>query len=149
MKHLEDMKSNKVRVENEISNIPPEQATDTATMDANSKNDSGDSDEKSDDDNNVLHNKNYQKSSIFDDDDDNNDSEQQNADDTKTSAEVIAGTNRNDYPNHGRRNIKRHDCRTNRIRRDREKEKVIEGLERNNTKKRGTRQIKFNVGITK
>jgi hypothetical protein len=39
MKHLEDMKSNKVRVENEISNIPPEQATQTATMDAISKND--------------------------------------------------------------------------------------------------------------
>jgi hypothetical protein len=62
IKHLEDMKSNKVRVENEISNIPPEQATETATMDANKKNDSGDSDEESDDDNDiVLHNKNYQK----------------------------------------------------------------------------------------
>ncbi len=77
MKHLEDMKSNKVKVENEISNIPPEQATETATVDANSKNDSGDGDIESDDDNEiVLHNKNYQKSSIFDDDDDDNDSEQ-------------------------------------------------------------------------
>jgi hypothetical protein len=62
MKHLEDMKSNKVRVENEISNIPPEQATETATMDANSKNDSGDSDEESDYDNKiVLHNKKLPK----------------------------------------------------------------------------------------
>jgi hypothetical protein len=62
MKHLEDMKSNKVRVENEISNIPPEQATQTATMDANSKNDSGDDDEKSDDhDVIVLPNKNTKK----------------------------------------------------------------------------------------
>ncbi len=59
------MKSNKVRVENEISNIPPEQATEIATMDANRKNDSGDGDEESDDDDKiVLHNKNYQKSSI-------------------------------------------------------------------------------------
>jgi hypothetical protein len=97
MKCLEDMKSNKVRVENEISNIPPEQATETATMDANSKHDSGDGDEESDDDDEiVLHNKNYQKSSIFDDDGDNNDSEQQNAANTKTSAEVIAGTKMND-----------------------------------------------------
>ncbi len=40
------MKSNKVRVQNEISNIPPEQATETATMDASSKNDSGDGDEE-------------------------------------------------------------------------------------------------------
>jgi hypothetical protein len=39
MKHLKDMKFIKVRVENEISNILPEQATETATMDANSKND--------------------------------------------------------------------------------------------------------------
>ncbi len=62
------------------------------------KNDSGDGDEESDDDDKiVLHNKNYQKSSIFDDDD-NNDSEQQNAANTKTSAEVIAGTNMNDTP---------------------------------------------------
>ncbi len=62
MKHLDDMKSNKVRVENEISNIPPKQATQTATMDANSKNDSGDGDEESDDDDVVvLPNKNYQK----------------------------------------------------------------------------------------
>ncbi len=77
MKHLEDMKSNIVRVENEISNITPEQATETATMDANSKNDSGVGDEESDDDDKiVLHNKNYQKSSIFDDNNDNNDSEQ-------------------------------------------------------------------------
>jgi hypothetical protein len=99
MKHLEDMKSNKVRVKNKISNIPPEQATETATMDANSKNDSGDSDEESDDDNEiVLHNKNYQKSRIFDDNDEDNDSDLQNAANTKTSAEVIAGTNMNDNP---------------------------------------------------
>jgi hypothetical protein len=54
MKHLEDMKSNTVRVENEISNIPPEQATQTATVDANSKNDSDDGDEESDDDNVIV-----------------------------------------------------------------------------------------------
>ncbi len=60
------MKSNKAKVENEISNFPPEQATETATMDANSKNDSGHGDEESDDDNEiVLHNKSYQKSSIY------------------------------------------------------------------------------------
>ncbi len=94
------MKSNKVRVENEISNIPPEQTTETATMDANSKNDSGDGDDESDDDDEiVLHNKNYQKSSIFDDDDDNNDSKQQNAAYTKKRTEVIAGTNMNDTCN--------------------------------------------------
>jgi hypothetical protein len=76
MKHIEDMKSNKVRVENEISNITPEQTTQTATMDANSKNDSGDGDEESDDDKMiVLPNKNYQKSSIFDDNDDHNESD--------------------------------------------------------------------------
>jgi hypothetical protein len=47
----------------------------------------------------VLHNKKYyQKSSIFDDNDDNNDSDQQNTANTKTSAEVIAGTNMNDTP---------------------------------------------------
>jgi hypothetical protein len=99
MKYLEDMKSNKVQVENEISNIPSEQATQTATMDANSKNDSGDGDEESDDDDViVLPNKNYQKSSIFDDNDDNNESDLQNAANTKTCAEVIAGTNMNDNP---------------------------------------------------
>jgi hypothetical protein len=93
------MKSNEVRVENEISNIPPEQATQTATMDAYSKNDSDDGDEESDDDNViVLPNKNYQKSSIFDDNDDNNESDLHNAANTKTCAEVIAGTNMNDYP---------------------------------------------------
>ncbi len=48
MNHLEDMKSNKVRVENEISNIPLEQATQTATMDENSKNDSSDGDDDDD-----------------------------------------------------------------------------------------------------
>jgi hypothetical protein len=99
MKHLEDMKSNKVRVENEISNIPPEQATQTATMDANSKNNSGDGDEESDDnDVIVLLNKNYQKSCIFDDNDDDNESDLQDAANTKTCAEVIAGTNVNDNP---------------------------------------------------
>jgi hypothetical protein len=99
MKHLEDMKSNKVRVENEISNIPPEQATQTATMDANSKNDSVDRDAESDYGNVImLPNKNYQKSSILDDNDDNNDSDLQNAANTKTCAEVIAGTNMNDNP---------------------------------------------------
>jgi hypothetical protein len=93
------MKSNKVRVENEISNIPPEQATQTATMDANSKNDSDDGDEESDDDDMiVLPNKNYQKSSIFDDNDDDNESDLQNAANTKKCAEVIAGTNMNDNP---------------------------------------------------
>jgi hypothetical protein len=46
----------------------------------------------------LLHNKSYQKSSIFDDNDDDNDSEQQNVAGTKTSAEVIAGTNMNDTP---------------------------------------------------
>ncbi len=93
------MKSNKVRVENEISNIPPEQATQTATMDANSKNDSSDGDEESDGyDVIVLPNKNYQKSSILDGNDDNNDSDLQNAANTRTCAEVIAGTNKNDNP---------------------------------------------------
>ncbi len=68
-------------------------------MDANSKNDSSDSDEESDDDDKiVLHNKNYQKSSIFDGNDDNNDSDLQNAANTKTSTEVIAGTNIYDNP---------------------------------------------------
>ncbi len=63
-------------------------------MDANSKNVSNDGDEESDDDNViVLPNKNYQKSSIFDDNDDNNQSDLQNAANTKTCAEVIAGTN--------------------------------------------------------
>jgi hypothetical protein len=71
-------------------------------MDANSKNDSGDGDEESDDDDKiVLHNKNCQISSIFDDDDDDNDSKQMNAANTKTSAEVIAGTNMNDTPTTG------------------------------------------------
>ncbi len=96
-----------MRVENEISNILPGQATETATMDANSKNDSGDGDEENDDDDEiVLHNKNYQKSSIFDDNDDDNDSEQQNATNTKTSAEVIAGTNMNDTPTTDREILK-------------------------------------------
>ncbi len=66
---------------------------------AHDKNDSCDGDEESDDDNEiVLRNKYYQKSIIFDDNDDDNDSDQQNAANTKTSAEVIAGTNMNDTP---------------------------------------------------
>ncbi len=150
MKHLEDMKSNKVRVENKISNIPPEQATETATMDANSKNDSGDGDEESDDDNKiVLHNKNYQKSSIIDDDDNDNDSEQQNAANTKTSAEVIVGTNMNDTPTTDGKMS--NDTTAEPIESDatEKKRKSSKDLKERTPKKKGTRQIKFNVGITK
>ncbi len=42
--------------------------------------------------------KNYQKSSIFDDNDVDNESDLQNAANTKTCAELIAGTKMNDNP---------------------------------------------------
>jgi hypothetical protein len=119
-------------------------------MDANSKNDSGDGDEESDDDDKiVLHNKNYQKISIFDDNDDNNDSEQQNAANTKTSAEVIAGTNMNDTPTTDGEISK--DTTAEPIKSDatEKKRNSLKDLKETTPKKRGTRQIKFNVGITK
>ena len=107
---------------------------------------------KKDDDNNkiVLHNKNYQKSSIFDDNDDDNDSEQQNAANTKTSAEVIAGTNMNDTPTTDGEISK--DTTAEPIESDATKKKRQSSKDLKETTpspKKGTRQIKFNVGITK
>jgi hypothetical protein len=119
-------------------------------MDANSKNDSGDGDEESGDDNEiVLHNKNYQKSSIFDDDDDDNDSEQQNAANAKTSAEVMAGTNMNDTPIIDGEISKDTAAETIKSDATEKKRKSSKDLKETTHTKKGTRQINFNVGITK
>ncbi len=85
----------------------------------------------------------------MDDNDEDNDSELQNAANTKTCAEVIAGTHMNDNPTTGGEISK--DTTAEPIGSDATKKKRQSSNNSKETtlKKKTTRQIKFNVRATK